>query len=781
MDLPANGSGIGAPVRRREDLRLVRGGGRYTADENLPGQAYAVMLRSPHAHARIGGIKKDKATRTPGVLAVLTGADFVADGLKPIPHKVWSQHPAEIQLNPPETFTAPHFPLPTDKVRFVGEAIAMVVAETVNAAKDGAEAIEIDYDVLPAVVETRGAARQDAPRVHESARSNVCFDAGLGDAAATEAAFARAAHVTRFETWVRRVTGVPMEPRAALAAFDPASGRYTLYAGNGGAVRLKDDLATMLGVPSDKVHVLMGDVGGNFGTRGMIYAEFALVAWAARKLGRPVKWIIERHESFLSDYQARDLAVEAELALDAKGNFLAMRGSNLGNLGGHTTNYSMVQKGVQMMSSIYRMPAAHFRARATLSNTSPTRPYRSAGRPEVIFVMERLIDLAARECGLDRVALRRRNLVKSKEMPYKNPFGMEYDSGDYGAAMETALKLGDWDGFKKRRAEAKKRGKCRGIGVANYVDISTGVPREKAEILVKPEGVVELVIGVTSQGQGHETSFAQLVTEWLGVPIEAVRVIAGDTDRVTVGGGAHSGRGMRLGSIVIKKSSDDIIEKATKIAEHLLETSAADFEFKGGRFTVKGTNHSVGLFDVARAAAERRDLPADLQGPLAAECDKTVAEASFPYGCQVCEVEVDPDTGGVKLVNYAAVDDVGRAINPLIIHGQVHGGIAQGVGQALMEHACYDPESGQMLAGSFMDYAMPRASDLLPYTTELSEVPSTTHPLGIRPAGEGGTVPALAVVINAVVDALSDLGVRHVEMPATPQRVWQAIQEARGR
>jgi aerobic carbon-monoxide dehydrogenase large subunit len=779
MDLPANGSGIGQPVRRREDLRLVRGRGRYAADENLPGQVHAVMLRSPHAHARIRSIATDAALKVPGVLAVLTGADFVADGLHPIPHKVWSAHPAEIQLHPPEVFTAPHYPLPTDKARFVGEAVAIVVAETVNAAKDGAEAVAIDYEALPAVVETRTAARQDAPRVHEAARSNVCFDAGLGDAAATDAAFARAAHVTRFETWVRRVTGVPMEPRAALAAFDPASGRYTLYAGNGGAVRLKDDLATILGVPSDKVHVLMGDVGGNFGTRGMIYAEFALVAWAARKVGRPVKWIIERHESFLSDYQARDLAVEAELALDAKGNFLAMRGSNLGNLGGHTTNYSMVQKGVQMMSSIYRMPAAHFRARATLSNTSPTRPYRSAGRPEVIFVMERLIDLAAHECGLDRVSLRRRNLVKRKELPYKNPFGMEYDSGDYGAAMEMALKLGDWDGFKKRRAEAKRRGKCRGIGVANYVDISTGVPREKAEILVKPEGVVELVIGVTSQGQGHETSFAQLVTEWLGVPIEAVRVIAGDTDRVTVGGGAHSGRGMRLGSIVIKKSSDDVIEKATKIAEHLLETSAADIEFKGGRFTVKGTNHSIGLFDVARAAAERRDLPADLQGPLAAECDKTVAEASFPYGCQVVEVEVDPDTGAVKLVNYAAVDDVGRAINPLIIHGQVHGGIAQGVGQALMEHACYDPESGQMLAGSFMDYAMPRASDLLPYNTELSEIPSTTHPLGIRPAGEGGTVPALAVVINAVVDALWDLGVRHIEMPATPQRVWQAIQDAR--
>jgi aerobic carbon-monoxide dehydrogenase large subunit len=782
MDLPAKHSGIGAPVRRREDLRLVRGAGRYTADENLPDQVYAVMVRSPHAHARIRSIAKDAAMAVPGVLAVLTGADFVADGLKPIPHKVWSQHPAEIQLRrgyDTDVFTAPHYPLPTDKARFAGEAVAMVVAETVYAAKDGAEQVEIDYEALPAVVDTVPAARQDAPHVHEGARSNVCFDAQLGDAAATEAAFARAAHITRFETWVQRVTGVPMEPRAALAAYDTATGRYTVHAGNGGAVRLKEDLATMLDVPAEKVRVLMQDVGGNFGTRGMIYAEFALVAWAAKKLGRPVKWIIERHESFLSDYQARDLAVEAELALDDKGKFLAMRGSNLGNLGGHTTNFSMVQKGVEIMSSIYRMPASHFRARATLSNTSPTRPYRSAGRPEVIFVMERLIDLAARDYGFDRVAIRRRNLVTEKEMPYKNPFGMEYDSGDYIGVMDIALRLGDWTGFKRRRAEAKKRGKYRGISVGNYVDTATGVPREKAEITVLPEGAVELVIGVVSQGQGHETSFAQLITEWLGVPIESVRLVAGDTDRVSVGGGAHSGRGMRLGSIVIKKSSDDIIEKGTRIAEHLLETAAADIEFKNGRFAVKGTNHAVGLFDVARAAAERKDLPEDLQGPLAAACDKTVPEASFPYGCHVCEVEVDAGTGKVKIVNYVAVDDVGRAVNPLIIHGQVHGGIAQGVGQALMEHCHYDPESGQLLAGSFMDYAMPRASDLLPYVTELSEVPSTTHPLGIRPAGEGGTVPALAVIINAIVDALSDFGVRHIEMPATPERVWAAIREAK--
>ena len=777
-----NGSGIGAPVRRREDLRLIRGNGRYSADENLPGQAYAVMVRSPHAHARLRAIATAAASAVPGVLAVLTGADCRADGLKPIPHRPWSPHPAETKLSNRggvAPFEAAHHVLPADKARFVGEAIAMVVAETIHAAKDGAERVEVDYEVLPAVVETAAAARQDAPRVHEEARANICFDAELGDAAATTAAFERAAHVARLETWVQRVTGVPMEPRAALAEYDGGSGRFTVYAGNGGAVRLKQDLATILGVPTEKVRVVMGDVGGNFGTRGMIYPEFALVAWAARRLGRPVKWIIERHESFLSDYQGRDLVVEAELALDADGRFLAMRGSNLGNLGAHTTNFAMVQKGVQMMSSIYRMPAAHFRARATLSNTPPTRPYRSAGRPEVIFVMERLIDLAARDCGFDRIAIRRRNLVTEREMPYKNPFGVEYDNGDYIGGMDMALKLGDWAGFPARRREARKRGKYRGIAVGNYVDISTGVPREKSEITVEPEGMVEAVIGITSQGQGHETAFAQLVCEWLGVPLETVRFVTGDTDRVTVGGGAHSGRGMRLGSIVIKKSCDGIIERGLRIAEHLLETAAADIEFKDGRFVVKGTNHGLGLFEVARAAHTRADLPDDLRGPLAAECDETVLQASFPYGCHVCEVEVDPQTGVTKLINYAAVDDVGRAINPLIIHGQVHGGIAQGVGQALFEHSRYDPDSGQLLAGSFMDYALPRASDVPFYATEISEVPAASHPLGIRPAGEGGTVPALAVVVNAIVDALAEFGVRHLEMPATPERVWRAINAAR--
>src|SRR5712691_8764241 len=518
MALSANASGIGQPVRRKEDLRLVRGQGRYTADEDLPGQAYAVMVRSPHAHARIRSIEIDKAMAVPGVFTVLTGREAIADGLKPIPHKPWSQHPAEIALvntDGSDPFTAPHYPLPTDTVRFVGEAVAMVVAETLLAAKEGAEQVEIDYEALPSVTDTVAAARPSAPRVHEQAASNVCVDAQIGDAALTAAAFARAAHVVKFETWVQRVTGVPMEPRAALAVYDPLARRTTIHAGNGGAVRLKTDLATMLDVPAESVRVLMQDVGGNFGTRGMIYAEFALVAWAARRLRRPVKWICERHESFLSDYQGRDLAVEAELALDAQGNFLAMRGSNLGNLGGHSTNFSMVQKGVEIMSSIYRMPAAHFRARCVMSNTAPTRPYRSAGRPEVIFVMERMIDLAARQFGFDRIELRRRNLVSREELPYKNPFGMVYDSGAYHDVMEKALALADWNGFPARKAAARRHGKYRGIGLANYVDTATGVPRERAELTVHPGGRVDLVIGTASSGQGHETSFAQLLVEWL--------------------------------------------------------------------------------------------------------------------------------------------------------------------------------------------------------------------------------------------------------------------------
>jgi aerobic carbon-monoxide dehydrogenase large subunit len=478
---------------------------------------------------------------------------------------------------------------------------------------------------------------------------------------------------------------------------------------------------------------------------------------------------------YLSDYQGRDLTVEAELALDEEGNFLAIRGSNLSNLGGHAAAFGPLQKGLGLMSSLYNIPAGYFRGRGAVTNTVSTTPYRSAGRPEAIFVVERLIDLAADQLGLDPVALRRRNMISPAAQPYANPLGITYDSGHYQEAMSTALALADWDGFPSRRAESRRHGKLRGIGVANYVEITSGAPRERTEITVLLDGKVELVMGTMSSGQGHETSFAQLVTEWLGVPFDSIVYIAHDTTRVMAGGGSHSGRSMKLAAAIIGQATDDIIAKGRKIASFLLETGEVDIEFERGRFRVAGTDREIGIFEVAAAAAGRADLPEELQGPLAGISDQTLPIASFPYGTQICEVEVDADTGAVEIVGYAAVDDVGRAVNPMILHGQTHGGVAQSVGQALLESSHYDPDTGQLLAASFMDYAMPRADIFSDLRTALSEVPAPSNRLGVRSGGEGGTTPALAAVINAIVDALAELGVRHIEMPATPERVWRAI------
>jgi aerobic carbon-monoxide dehydrogenase large subunit len=781
MNDVATGTGIGQPVRRREDLRLITGRGRYSDDLNLPGQVHAVMVRSPHAHARIAAIDTRAAAAAPQMHAVLTGRDFLADGLKPIP-LLARGHPADLTLHNrdgSDPMLPPQMPIATDEARHVGEVVAIIVADTVGAAKDAAELVAVEWQALPAIARAVDAAMPQAPPVRADSPSNIAVDAELGDADAAAAAFAAAAHVVRFETQVQRIAGVTMEPRAALGDYDPATGRYTLYAGMGGAVRPRQDLAAVLGVPPERVRVVMHDVGGNFGTRGAFSPEFALVVWAARRVGRPVKWACERQEAFVADYQARDLHVTAELALDENGRFLAMRGVNTSNVGAHPISFGPLTKGVEIMSSIYQVPVVHFCARGVMTNTAPTRPFRSSGRPEVMFVIERLIDLAARQSGLDRIELRRRNLVPESAMPYTNPFGMIYDSGAYHRVMARVLELAGWSGFAARRAEARARGRYRGIGVANYVDTATGAPRERAEVTVLPEGVVEIVIGTVSQGQGHETSFAQLAGEWLQVPIDRVRLVTGDTDRVSVGGGAHSGRALRLGSIVMLNASREVIDRGMRIAGHLLEADAADLEFAEGQFRVKGTDRALGLFDVARAAATANDLPSALQGPLAATSDETVNLASFPYGCHVCEVEVDIETGAVALIRYTAVDDCGRAVNPMIVHGQIQGGIAQGVGQALVEDCRYDPESAQLLAGSLLDYALPRA-DMLPFfATELSEVPTPTHPLGIRPAGEGGTTPALGAVVNAIVDALAEFGVTHVEMPATPERVWRAIENAR--
>jgi len=678
------------------------------------------------------------------------------------------------------SFVAPHPPIPADRVRFAGEVVAMVIAGTPAAARDGAERVGVDWTPLPAVTASITAAAPDAPILYDSTTSNVCVEAQAGDSAAVAVAFARAAHVVQLDTWVQRVTGVTMEPRAAVGVWDPASGRYTIHAGAGGLGRTQTGVAGALGVPESAVRVMAREVGGNFGTRNSCYPEFVLVAWAARRLGRPVKWTAERREAFLADYQGRDLAVHAELALDADGTFLAFRGANTSNVGAHAVSFHPLNKGMALTATVYRVPAVSMRGRAVVTNTPPTTPYRSAGRPEVMFVMERLIDLAARRHGFDRLELRRKNLVAAGAMPYRNAVGTLYDSGDYPAAQDRAVALADWAGFEARRAEARGYGRYRGIGVANYIELNTGFPRERAHITVRPEGSVDVVLGTLSSGQGHATSFAQLIVEWLGVELSEVHLVTGDTDVTVVGGGAHSARALRLAAVVMAKASDQIVEKGKRIAAWMLEAADADIEFSARRFSVKGTDRSVDLFEAA-AVALRPDAPQDRRGPLDGTSDETMPVPSFPYGSAVCEVEVDPETGVVELVRYTTVDDCGRAVNPMILHGQTHGGIAQGVGQALWESCAYDAETGQLLSSTLMDYALPRADMLPAFTTEISEVPSTSHPLGLRGGGEGGTTPALGAVVNAIVDALAELGVEHIEMPATSERVWQAIREAQQR
>ena len=770
--------GFGKPVLRKEDERLLAGAGCYSDDVNLPGQAHACFVRSPHAHARIGSIGTAAALATPGVIAALTGENAAADGIKPLTHSPMPGNPYEEMIRPGDvSFIAPHPPIPADRVRFVGEVVAMVIAETPAAARDGAERIAVDWEPLRAVTGSTAAAALDAPVLYEDTPSNVCVDAKAGDDAAVDAAFGRAAYVVRLETWVHRITGVPMEPRAAVGVWDPASGRYTVHAGAGGLGRTQTGVAGALGVPERAVRVTARDVGGNFGTRNSCYPEFALVAWAARRVGRPVKWTSERREAFLADYHGRDLAVRAELALDTEGHFLALRAANTSNVGAHAVSFHPLNKGMALTGTVYRVPTVSIRGRAVVTNTSPTTPYRSAGRPEIMFVTERLIDLAARRHGFDRLELRRKNLVPASAMPYRNAVGTLYDSGDYVAAFDRAVALADWAGVELRRAEARRRGRYRGVGVASYIELNTGFPRERAHITVRPEGSVDVVLGTLSSGQGHATSFAQLVVEWLGVELSQVHLVTGDTDVTVVGGGAHSARALRLAAVVMATASDQIVAKGRRLAAWLLEAAEADVDFSARRFRVKGTDRSVDLFEVA-AAARRHDVPESSRGPLDGLSDETMPMPSFPYGTAVCEVEVDPETGVVEIVGYTSVDDCGRAVNPMILHGQTHGGIAQGVGQALWETCAYDAESGQLLSSTLMEYALPRADMLPSFTTEISEVPSTSHPLGLRGGGEGGTTPALGAVVNAICDALAELGVEHVEMPATPERVWHAIQAA---
>ncbi len=786
----ARRNGIGKPVPRKEDQRLLTGRGRYSDDVSIDGQVFGHVVRSLHPHARITRMYTAAARAMPGVLAVLTGADVVEDGLGPMPldHLAMPAPPAGASPGPEPVLAnrdgspipdTPMAVMPHDVVRFAGQAVVFVVAETLSAAKDAAELIEIDYEELPAVIETCAAAARDAPRLYDHLPSNIIVEAEMGEAAATSDAFAAAAHVVEFETSIQRVTGVPMEARSCVAHYEENGGRYIVHAGSGGIVRQKREIAGILGVAADKVRITADDIGGNFGTKNSLFPEFALCAWAARKIGRPVKWTAERTDAFLSDHQGRDLHSKARMALDADGRILALELDNLSNIGAYAASMVPLRKGMTIISGLYRVPVGYVRGRTVVSNTPPTIPYRSAGRPEAMFIIERLMDLAARQLGIDRIELRRRNLITPAELPYRNPVGCVYDCGEYERAMNEAMRLADWSGFAARKAAAGARGKLRGIGLANYIEITMGSPREWSEVVVEPaQRRIDVNVGTLSSGQGHETSYAQCVSEWLGVPFEDVRVFENDTDVIPVGGGSHSGRSMRMAGYVMGRCADAVIEKGKRIAAHVLEAGADEITYADGLFSVGNTNRSIDLFEAAEAAETRADLPDDLKGKLKAQHEELFKHAGFPYGTAVAEVEIDPETGWLELVRYAAVDDVGRAINPLILHGQTHGGIAQGVGQALWENCAYDHETGQLLSASFMDYTMPRADMLPSFVTGLSEVPAPSNPLGVRAGGEGGTTPALGAAINAVVDALSDHGIVHLDMPATPLRIWQAIQDS---
>jgi aerobic carbon-monoxide dehydrogenase large subunit len=769
---------VGQPIRRNEDERLITGRGRFTDDFSLPGQTWAAMVRSPHPHAKINGIDSSAALGMEGVLGIFTGADLFADGLGEIPHNPVPSTKYDVKLTGrggTAVYIGEHYLLPTDRVRHVGEAVAMVVAETRQEAQNAAEMVMVDYDPLPGVADTAAAAEPGAPRLWDALPDNVLVDSTFGDQKNTDAAFARAAHVVSLRYHLGRVTGVPLEPRAALGDYDVNTGRYTLYAGSGGAVRQKHEMAKVLGVRPDRLRVISFDVGGNFGTRNRAFIEFGLVIWASKKLGRPVKFRADRSECFLTDYQGRDLVTEVSLALDETGKFLAMRAHNLSNVGSHCVSLSPLSKGSGLITGSYDIPYATLRSRAVYSNTMSTQAYRSSGRPEVNFALERLIDKAARELGYDRIELRRRNLVKSSQMPYTNAVGSQYDSGEYEKNMDRLLDIGDFVGAKIRQQEARARGKLYGIGFANYVESSIGTPEERADLIVRPHGV-EVVIGTQPAGQGHETSFAQVTADLLGVAFKAVKITLGDTDVVSAGGGTHSGRSMRHASAVISLAVTDMIAKAKAILAESLGVKPVDVQFEDGLFRTPATNRTVDWFELSRLAATLSPEHAD---GIKVRRDNEMHTPVFPNGACMCEIEIDPETGGLDLVRYATVDDVGRCINPMIVHGQTHGGIAQGVGQALWEGCVIDPDSGQPLAAAFTEYGMPRFDNMPSFVTEIAEVLSPTNPMGVKAGGEGGTTPAPAVIMSAVEDALLEYGPPVISMPATPLKIWNAIHKGR--
>jgi aerobic carbon-monoxide dehydrogenase large subunit len=771
---------VGQSVRRLEDPRLVQGLGRYSDDVRLAREAYATIVRSPHAHARIRSIEVSAARTAPGVIAVLTGDDLAADGVGNLPVDGTRK-----RRDGSAAFRPPRPALVRDRVRHVGDAVALVVAETREQAVDAAALVAIDYERLPEVAATAEATRPGAPAVWDEAPDNVAFVWDIGQRDAVTRALESAAHVTRLDFVVTRVAAAPLEPRAAVGEYDRRAGRYTLYTGIQGPHGLRAQLADVLHVPQSHLRVITGEVGGSFGMRSGVYPELILVLWAARRLGRPVKWTSDRREGFVTDEHGRDNVSRAELALDRDGRFLALRVSITLNIGAYFTQRSAGPgtNNVGGVAGVYTTPAIHVQTTGVYTNTTPTGPYRGAGRPEATYAIERVIDVAARELGIDSIELRRRNLIPKSAMPFKTGLVFTYDCGDFARNMDMALSLADHAGFERRRAEARARGKLLGLGIANPIEVAggpyTAMNPDKAELRINPDGSVSLFAGSTSMGQGNETAFAQIVSDRLGIPPERIQVFAGDSDALDAGRGNGGSGALTVGGSAVVRATEKIVERGRRIAAHMLEAAPEDVAWHDGRFTVAGTDKGVALASVARTAYLPRQLPAGMEPGFSETAAFTPPAVTFPNGCQVCEVEIDEATGALRIVRHAVVDDVGHMVNPMLVQGQIHGGIVQGLGQGWFEVLAYDAGSGQLLTASFMDYAMPRADDLPSFEVDHHEVPTQVNPLGAKGVGEAGTVGALPALLNAVNDALSLLGVRHLDMPVTPERVWQAIQAAK--
>jgi carbon-monoxide dehydrogenase large subunit len=762
---------IGQGVLRTEDPMLVRGNGRFTDDVGLPGQAYLVMVRSRHAHGTIRGIETSAARAMPGVLGVYTGADLAGYGtLKCI--VPFNNRDGSPMRKPPRPA------VPTDKVRFVGDPIACVVAETLLQAKDAAEAVEPDIDPLPAVTDPEAAARPGSPVLHVEAPDNVALDYHYGDAAAVAEAFAAAAHVTGLKLVNNRIVVNPMEPRAALALYEGS--RFSLYVPSQGVFGMRGNIAQVLGVEPKDVHVISGNIGGSFGMKATVYAEYVCALHAARALGRPVKWTDERSTSFVSDHHGRDHRVQAELALDADGKFLAVRLTSFGNMGAFLANVGPMpptQNAVKNVQNVYRTPLIEVSTKCVFTNTTHVSAYRGAGRPEGNYYMERLIDAAAVEMGIDRLELRRRNQIRPREIPRKTASGMTYDSGDFPAVMKEAVAAADVKGFARRRRESRKRGKLRGLGIGSFLEVTAPPSKEMGGIIFEPDGDVTLLTGTMDFGMGHATPFAQVLSEKLGIPFEKIRLVQGDSDRLVLGGGSGGSKSIMSSGTAIVQAAEKVIEQGREIASHVLEAAPADIEFHNGRFVIGGTDRAISIMDLAARLHGGVNLPDGVPASLDVRHISEGAAATFPNGCHVAEVEIDPETGTTEVVRYSCVNDFGTVINPMIVEGQLHGGAVQGIGQALMEMTVYDAE-GQFLTGSYMDYALPRATDAPSFAVANHPVPAKTNPLGVKGCGEAGCAGALTSVMNAVVDALSEYGIRHIDMPATPFRIWQAIRAA---